>query len=248
MNWQHFTMYLFFGFYGISRRLQCSDYTLVKGIDRIAATVAFGVEGYLFYNHVHGRSPLDTKIHLLITLICWLTAAVWLVTFFLNDKRKIFIFDIISSILIFAQGTWFWHVAFILYGSNPWVGSPENPSESADSDHDHDDEEMDHHEHEKMHHGDEMMSEEHVNTMFAVLFFSWHIAFAIVFILSQSFCLYKILQKRGKLRKDIFPESNTNKEGSPTSSSFSSYSPLQNDMSPLLNAEDDDDENVMFEK
>ena len=151
-----------------------------------------------------------------------------------------------------------------MYGSNPWVGSPENPSDSADSDHDHDDEEMDHHEHEKMHHGDVMMSEEHVNTMFAVLFFSWHIAFAIVFILSQSFCLYKysfsplhgssiniqlrVLQKRGKLRKDIFPESNLNKEGSPTSSSFSSYSPLQNDMSPLLNAEDDDDENVMFEK
>jgi hypothetical protein len=219
------------------------------GIDRIAAAVAFGVEGYLFYNHVHGRSALDTKIHLLITLICWLTAAVWLVTFFMNDKRKIFLFDILASILIFAQGTWFWHVAFILYGSNPWVGSPENPSESADSDHDHDEMEDHHHEHEKMHMGEESMTEEHVNTMFAVLFFSWHIAFAIIFILAQSFCLYRVLEKRGKLRKDIFTigDSQSNKHTSPASSSFSSYSPLQTDTSPLLNPEDDD-ENVMFQK
>ena len=83
-------------------------------MDRLAGALAFGVEGYLFYNHVHGRSPLDTKIHLLITLVCVSTALVWIVTFFMENKRKIFILDIIISILVFAQGTWFWHVSSIV--------------------------------------------------------------------------------------------------------------------------------------
>ena len=63
---------------------------------------------------MHGRSPLDTKIHLLITLVCVSTALVWIVTFFMENKRKIFILDIIISILVFAQGTWFWHVSSIV--------------------------------------------------------------------------------------------------------------------------------------
>jgi len=31
MNWQHFTMYLFFDFYGFCRFLQTSGYQMVKG-------------------------------------------------------------------------------------------------------------------------------------------------------------------------------------------------------------------------
>ena len=42
-----------------------------SGADRLAGALAFFVEGYLFANHVHGRSVLDTQIHLLIVLICY---------------------------------------------------------------------------------------------------------------------------------------------------------------------------------
>jgi len=31
----------------------------------------------------------------------------------MDDKRRIFILDIINAALMFAQGTWFWHVSTI---------------------------------------------------------------------------------------------------------------------------------------
>ena len=37
----------------------------------------------------------------------------------------------------------------------------------------------------------EHMDEEHINTMFAVLFFAWHIAAAIAIISGISFAIYK---------------------------------------------------------
>jgi len=256
MNWQHFTMYLFFDFYGFCRYLQNSGYQMVKGVDRLAGALAFGVEGYLFYNHVHGRSPLDTKIHLLITLVCVSTALVWTITFFMENKRKIFILDIIISILVFAQGTWFWHVAIILYGKHPWVGSPaldehmhdshmneEEEHVAEDAEHDHE------HEHDQM--GVDMgehMDDEHINTMFAVLFFAWHIAAAIAIISGISFAIYKYMEKRGTLRDEVFGESQLNNNSvHATSKMNGGYKPLEVDETPLLQSVDDE-ENVLFTK
>ena len=47
---------------------------IFSGVDRLAGGLAFFIEGFLFYNHVHGRSPLDQKIHLLIVLACFSSA------------------------------------------------------------------------------------------------------------------------------------------------------------------------------
>ena len=84
-------------------------------------------------------------------------------------------------------------VAIILYGKHPWIGSPALNEHMHDS---HMNEEEDHgdedhgHEHDQMDMG-EHMDGEHINTMFAVLFFAWHIAAAIAIISGISFAIYK---------------------------------------------------------
>lgn len=244
MNWQHSTMYFFFLLYGTCR-LMNARFMLLKGVDRLAGALAFGVEGYLFYNHVHGRSPLDTKIHLLITLVCVSTALVWIVTFFMENKRKIFILDIIISILVFAQGTWFWHVAIILYGKHPWTGSPALDEHMHDSHMNEEEEHGDDGEHSQMAMG-EHMDGEHINTMFAVLFFAWHIAAAIAIISGISFAIYKYMEKRGTLKDEVFGQSNNNHVHS-SSKMNGGYKPLQVDETPLLQSVDDE-ENILFTK
>jgi len=261
MNWQHFTMYLFFGFFGLARYVQTLQGSLFKGIDRLAGALAFGVEGYLFYNHVHGRSPLDTKIHLLITLICMGTALIFALSFFLEHRRKTFIMDMIIAALVFAQGTWFLHVAFILYGPNPWITPADKMHiEQHDEGHeDHHDDEMDDHHMDGMNMVEEHMGAEHMDTMFAVLFFAWHVAFGLLVISLLSFTIHKFLKKRGLVASPFDEDDDQN--GNQRQRHFNknhnqsrgAYASLEVDETPLL-ADDGgyrgekDDENVLFSK
>jgi len=260
MNWQHSTMYTFFFIYGAAR-LAASFAAVLKGIDRLAGALAFGVEGYLFYNHVHGRSPLDTKIHLLITLICMGTALIFALSFFLEHRRKTFIMDMIIAALVFAQGTWFLHVAFILYGPNPWITPADKMHiEQHDEGHeDHHDDEMDDHHMDGMNMVEEHMGAEHMDTMFAVLFFAWHVAFGLLVISLLSFTIHKFLKKRGLVASPFDEDDDQN--GNQRQRHFNknhnqsrgAYASLEVDETPLL-ADDGgyrgekDDENVLFSK
>lgn len=247
MNWQHFTMYIFFGFYGASRLLEHYIPNLFSGADRLAGGLAFFIEGYLFYNHVHGRSVLDSKIHMLIVLACFSSTLVWFVTFFLNDKRKVFILDVINASLMFAQGTWFWHVAIILYGTHPWNHSVG---------HDDHDETGGHHDHQDMAdidqgddgmHDDHMvMDEEHVNTMFAVLFFTWHLAFAICFMIILATMIYQFLKRRGRLDHSFKNEENNNSYTKLANKDYQEAT-FDDNQTPLLQAVEED-ENILFVK
>ena len=194
MNWQHSTMYTFFFIYGAAR-LAASSAVVLSDIDRLAGALAFGVEGYLFYNHVHGRGPLDTKIHLLIAFICLGTALIFALSFFLEQRRKTFMMGMIIAALVFAQGTWFWHVAFILYGPKPWIIDTHKHIMKRQHDND-------------MNHSMEEnhMDAEHMDAMFAVLFFTWHVAFALFVIFVISFTIHKFLKKRDLLLTHPFDE------------------------------------------
>ena len=37
-----------------------------SGFDRIGSGLALFVEGYLFYFHLHGRSHINTRVHILL--------------------------------------------------------------------------------------------------------------------------------------------------------------------------------------
>ena len=86
-------------------------------------------------------------------------------------------------------------VAFILYGPNPWITPADKMHmEQHDEGHEdhHDDEMDDHHASmEGMNMVEEHMGAEHMDTMFAVLFFAWHVAFALFAIFLLSFTIHK---------------------------------------------------------
>uniref|UniRef100_UPI00398EA807 transmembrane protein 45B n=1 Tax=Pristiophorus japonicus TaxID=55135 RepID=UPI00398EA807 len=118
MNWQHSTMYLFFGISGIVDILTYSSLQIPIGLDRLVLSLAVFMEGFLFYYHVHSRPALDTHIHSLLLTAVFGGSLIIMMEVFLRDN---IILELLRSILAILQGTWFWQIGFILYppGSGP---------------------------------------------------------------------------------------------------------------------------------
>lgn len=119
MNWQHTTMYLFYGLSGVVDILTYCPLKLPLGLDRLMLSVAIFVEGFLFYYHVHDRPPLDVHIHSLLLFAVFGTAFSTAVEIFKRDNIILELFRTSNTIL---QGTWFWQIAFVLF---PPSGGPE---------------------------------------------------------------------------------------------------------------------------
>ncbi|XP_060106844.1 transmembrane protein 45B [Heteronotia binoei] len=117
MNWQHTTMYLFFGISGL---VDIFTYTSAKvpiGLDRLMFSVAVFVEGFLFYFHVMHRPLMDQHIHSLLLITTFGGAASLLLEVFLRDN---IVLELFRSSLALLQGTWFYQIGFVLYP--PWGG------------------------------------------------------------------------------------------------------------------------------
>ncbi|XP_030639143.1 transmembrane protein 45B [Chanos chanos] len=112
MNWQHSTMYLFFGISGIADVLCASSLPVPKGLDRMALSLALFVEGFLFYFHVHNRPPLDTHIHSLLLFAVFGGVASTMLEVFILDHP---ILELTRSSLAILQGTWFYQIGFVLF-------------------------------------------------------------------------------------------------------------------------------------
>merc|ERR1711970_889275 len=106
---------------------------------------------------------------------------------------------------------------------------------------------------------EEHMGAEHMDTMFAVLFFAWHVAFALFAISLLSFIIHKFLKMRGLVTSpfDEDDDENGNQRQGQRRGHFNknhsrgAYSPLEVDETPLLadgGASEKDDENVLFSK
>ncbi len=66
VNAQHVTMFFSFGLAALSEILVYSKYNLPKGIEYLANIFAFGVEGFLFHFHLHGRDDIEIHVHTLL--------------------------------------------------------------------------------------------------------------------------------------------------------------------------------------
>lgn len=66
VNAQHITMFFSFGLASFMEILVHSKYALPQGIEFIANILAFGVEGFLFHFHLHGRDDVDIHVHTLL--------------------------------------------------------------------------------------------------------------------------------------------------------------------------------------
>ncbi|XP_063112147.1 transmembrane protein 45B isoform X2 [Cavia porcellus] len=119
MNWQHTTMYLFFGVSGIIDMLTLLIAHIPLGVDRLVLAMAVFIEGFLFYYHVHDRPPLDKHIHSLLLFALFGASISIALEVIFRDNIVLELFR--TSILIF-QGTWFWQIGFVLF---PPFGTPE---------------------------------------------------------------------------------------------------------------------------
>ncbi|KAM7374312.1 hypothetical protein PAMP_006978 [Pampus punctatissimus] len=112
MNWQHGTMYLFFGISGIALVASTASKMVPTGVDRLALSLALFVEGFLFYFHVHNRPALDAHIHSLLLVAVFGGSASTMLEVFMRDHIVLVLF---RACLFILQGSWFYQIGFVLY-------------------------------------------------------------------------------------------------------------------------------------
>lgn len=119
-NAQHMTMYFFFGLNGAMDLLKYYSFILPDGIEVASGIMAYGVEGFIFFNHLHGRKHMDVQVH--IFLFCLIMACV--LSLFLEIQYRNYVIPSLSrAYFTILQGTWFCQVGFILYppfGMQSW--------------------------------------------------------------------------------------------------------------------------------
>uniref|UniRef100_H3CH39 Transmembrane protein 45a n=1 Tax=Tetraodon nigroviridis TaxID=99883 RepID=H3CH39_TETNG len=112
MNWQHSTMYLFFGLAGIVSLVVHTTDVAPLALDRLMLAIAFFNEGFLFLYHLHGRAMLDVHVHQLLLYAIFGSAAVAFLEVF---HRGNFLLEMLRCTLTMLQGSWFWQIGFVLY-------------------------------------------------------------------------------------------------------------------------------------
>lgn len=121
-NLQHMLMFFFYFMNSIT---DLATFYKVRHLppntDYIFAIMAIFNEGFLFSNHLHGRSMLDVKLHMCLVVsigACFIATVIELVVDKTDVRPAIF-----RCVCHLWQGTWFYHIAFVLYpppGCHTW--------------------------------------------------------------------------------------------------------------------------------
>lgn len=125
---QHVTMYGLFWVYGwmdILVGMRSTRWCVPRGVDYLAAALAFCGEWVLFRYHLHGRDQLDILLHTTLLFVLEATIVVLLLECYIRNNPLI---AFVRIYLVMLQGTWFYQVGFILYpfpSQSPW--EPNNP-------------------------------------------------------------------------------------------------------------------------
>ncbi|XP_043927268.1 transmembrane protein 45A [Protopterus annectens] len=115
MNWQHGTMYLFYGMSGLVDIMAHTSSVVPLAMDRLMFSTAAFVEGFMFYYHVHGRLMLDVHVHQLLLVAIFGVAFCLFLEVFLRGNLGL---ELLRTSFFILQGTWFWQIGFILYPPN----------------------------------------------------------------------------------------------------------------------------------
>lgn len=119
----HSTMYGFFALSGLFELLNLYKVThFTREAEYVVLAIAFAVEGTLFSFHLHGRDMFDVRIHTLLYIVIYLVAVVILLEACTpaRFRRELFM---ARSVLVLTQGTWFWEIAYTLYGPKKWFSN-----------------------------------------------------------------------------------------------------------------------------
>ena len=113
-NGHHIMMYSFFGLNAVADLMTFYKVPyLPKDIEYVSASIAAAAQGYLFVNHLHGRDPLDVKVHsclVIVIIFCAISTLAEMV-----GNRDDVRYGLFRSSCYLWQGTWFLQVGTILY-------------------------------------------------------------------------------------------------------------------------------------
>jgi len=109
------------GFYLINACMDLVTFYKVPAppdLDYLSASLAFFIEGFLFSEHLHGRSMLDQKVHTLLYYSIYLAAVFAVLEMARRDSWAI---GMVRISAIMVHGAWMVQNGFILYPK--WVNS-----------------------------------------------------------------------------------------------------------------------------
>eukprot|EP00879_Flechtneria_rotunda_P030408 GHRR01033037.1.p1 GENE.GHRR01033037.1~~GHRR01033037.1.p1 ORF type:complete len:330 (+),score=109.70 GHRR01033037.1:93-1082(+) len=109
-NWQHALMYTGFAVSGLVD-ITGHYMALPPGTEQAFLSIAFLVETLLMGTHAK-PNPLDQLVHLLLT---WVMVACIVVTAAEVAAPRSLLLAVLRAMLVFFQGTWFWHVGSIMF-------------------------------------------------------------------------------------------------------------------------------------
>lgn len=115
LHWHHLAMYVFFAILGGTKILCFIISSLPVSLVKLTLSSAFFVEAFIFYNHTHGRSVVDTFGHQLLSFDVFLAGLVAFIEFLTKDNV---VLELLRSSLTMLQGMWFYQMAFVLYPKN----------------------------------------------------------------------------------------------------------------------------------
>lgn len=129
----HITMYGAFAVSGIIDIISLFI-KFPRHTSQLFLSLAFWVEGVLFYFHTHGRDPLNIQIHWILTVLIFLCGTLSLVRM-LQPTNLLINIGLASS--IFLQGTWFIQAGHILFRWNKknWFTHASDSSEDDGDNH-----------------------------------------------------------------------------------------------------------------
>lgn len=118
-GFSHCTMYTAFIISGVVDLIGYKV-RLPRGTERAFLALAFAMEAFAFAFHIGHRPDLNVRAHVLLC-IAIIGCIAFMLLEFSNDSNVIY--QIGRGSFTVIQGTWIFHVGFILYGSSPWKDS-----------------------------------------------------------------------------------------------------------------------------
>ena len=124
-NYAHTAMYSFFGLTGVVDLVMVYKLLpLPPKFDYLVFSMAFWMEGLLFFFHLHGRDELNVRLHTILYILIFVSGAVFFLAAISDQFFQITGF--LKAYLLSLQGSWFFQIGFVLFGPNPWKNVPSN--------------------------------------------------------------------------------------------------------------------------
>ncbi|XP_041528655.1 transmembrane protein 45A-like [Microtus oregoni] len=115
LHWHHLAMYVFFALLGGTKILCFIIRSLPVSLVKLMLANACFVDAFIFHNHTHGRTLVDTFGHQLLSFAIFLAGLVAFIELFTKNNV---VLALLRSSFVMLHGMWFFQVAFVLFPRN----------------------------------------------------------------------------------------------------------------------------------